>query len=76
MKIDNGVYIPSGFCSFDDDAINYRKKVVKCKKNIVCASCRGDIKKGEQALCETGFIDDETVSVYTCLDCIKEWLDD
>jgi hypothetical protein len=38
--------------------------------------CESEIKAGEQALLETGFLDGKPVSSYTCLSCIDKWLDE
>lgn len=42
----------------------------------ICASCAREIRKGEQALYESGFLDGEPVSCYTCLGCVEEWLEE
>ncbi len=42
----------------------------------ICANCAREIRKGEQALYESGFSDGEPVSCYTCLGCVEEWLEE
>lgn len=76
MKYDKDLYIESGIYGLDEDVRNLQEKLVKCRKMHKCASCERDIKVGEQALYETGFTDDGIVSVYTCLECVEEWLEE
>lgn len=78
MKYKPEDYIDSGFYGDDDDEIeNPQKKVVKCRKPHMCVGgCETEIKKGEHALLETGFMDGGPVSSYTCLPCIDKWLDE
>lgn len=53
------------------------KKIVKCRKPHKCAGgCEREIRVGEQAVCETGFLDGKPVSCYTCLGCIEKWLEE
>lgn len=74
MKYDKELYIDSGFYEGDEDIINHHEKVVKCRKPHKCSACQKDIAEGDHALRETGFIDGEPTSCYTCLPCIEEWL--
>jgi len=78
MKYDKELYIDSGFYGgdFGDDIENHKEKVVKCRKPHKCAACERTINIGEHALYESGFMDREPVSVYTCLECIEEWLEE
>ena len=76
MKYDKELYIDSGFYSDDTVIENYNEKVVKCRKSHKCSSCQSEIKSGEYALRESGFIDGEPRSCYTCLPCIEEWLEE
>jgi hypothetical protein len=69
MYLDSGVYSDG-----DDDIDNKKEKVVKCRKQHECTGCRVEIAIGMHALRETGFIDGEPVSRYTCLPCIEVWL--
>ena len=79
MKYAKELYIDSGFYEADMDG-EYQKrseKIVKCRKQHECmGSCGREIKEGEQAVCETGFLDGKPVSRYTCLGCIEEWLEE
>lgn len=53
-----------------------KKRVVKCRKSHECAACEKVINIGEHALYESGFMDGNPVSVYTCLECVEEWLEE
>lgn len=75
MKYGAELYVGSGFYSdMDDEIVNSKEKLVKCRKAHKCSACQGEIKINEQALLETGFMDGKPVSCYTCLSCIEEWL--
>ena len=77
MKYDKEKYIGSDIYGWGDEDIScYKEKVVKCRKPHVCATCEKEIKVGDQALSESGFMDGEAVSSYTCLKCIEEWLEE
>ena len=76
MKYPIEMYTDSGFYGDCADAENYKEKVVKCRKSHKCSPCQTEIKAGEYALRETGFLDGEPVSAYTCLKCIEEWLEE
>jgi len=66
----------TGFYSLNDEDIeNYKEKLVKCRKPHKCASCEEEIQVGNYAIRETGFIDREPVSSYTCTNCMDRWLD-
>lgn len=79
MKYDEDLYIDSGFYEVDMDG-EYQKrneKIVKCRKPHECmGGCGREIKPGEQAVCETGFLDGKPTSCYTCLQCIEKWLEE
>ena len=76
MKYRVEEYEDSGFYGCEEDEVeNYKQKVVKCRKAHECASCQKEIETGEYALSETGFMDGEFVSCYTCIDCLDKWLD-
>lgn len=65
------------FYGFDETEIDcYKEKLVKCRKPHTCSNCEKEIKIGEYAVRESGFIDSEPVSNYVCTDCIDEWLDE
>lgn len=76
MKYDKDLYIDNGIYGLDEDIRDYKEKVVKCRKPHKCVSCEREIKRGEQALCESGFTDDGAVSAYTCLECVEKWLEE
>lgn len=76
MKYDKELYIDSGYYGADEDIENHTEKIVKCRKSHNCVSCQKEIKVGEQALYESGFLYGEPVSAYTCLDCIEKWLEE
>lgn len=80
MKYKPEYYIGSGFynggCG-DEDIENYKERLVKCRKPHKCmGGCENEIAAGEHALLETGFMDGEPVSCYTCLPCIEKWLEE
>lgn len=76
MKYDKELYIDSGFYGIDEACENMTEKVVRCRKPHVCASCEKEIKVGEHALYEKGFVFGEIATAYTCLPCIEEWLEE
>ena len=77
MKYKLEYYINSGFYEVDDEIKNYKEKVVRCRKPHKCmGGCDAEIKVGEYALCETGFMDGKPLSVYTCLPCIEKWIEE
>lgn len=79
MKYKPELYIDSGFNDgdMDIDVECHKEKIVKCRKPHKCyRGCDTEIKAGEQALLETGFMDGEPVSCYTCLPCIEAWLEE
>jgi hypothetical protein len=77
MKYKPEDYIDSGFYSGDEDIESHKEKVVKCRKPHKCiGGCEKEIPAGEYALYESGFLDGEPVSCYTCLPCIEAWLEE
>ena len=77
MKYEPEYYIGSGYYSdMDDEIVNSKEKLVKCRKNHKCATCQGEIKSNDYAVLETGFMDGRPVSCYTCLTCIEKWLEE
>jgi hypothetical protein len=78
MKYKPEDYIDSGFYSGDfEDIENKTEKVVKCRKPHECmGGCDTEIKAGEYAFLEKGFLDGKPVSSYTCLPCIDTWLEE
>jgi hypothetical protein len=67
----------TGFYGLDDgDIENYKEKLVKCRKVHKCMGCESEISIGTHAIRETGFMDGEPVSSYTCTDCMDKWLDE
>lgn len=78
MKYSEDMYLNSGFYDGDMDAEVecHKEKIVKCRKEHKCSACENIISKGEKALYESGFMDGEPVSSYTCLNCIEKWLEE
>lgn len=78
MKYDKELYLDSGFYDGDMDVEieNYKEKIVKCRKEHECNACQRTIRKGEEALYESGFMEGHPLSSYTCLKCIEEWLEE
>ena len=76
MKYTEQEYIDSEFYGLDEDISSYKAKVVKCRKPHQCVCCESEIAVGEHAFYESGFMDSEPVSSYTCLPCIDKWLDE
>lgn len=76
MKYKPEDYLDTGFYSDGEDLEHKKEKVVKCRKPHKCASCQSEIKQGDHALYESGFLDDRPVSCYTCLPCIEKWIED
>ena len=76
MKYDKEMYIDSGIYGCDEDIQCHKEKVVKCRKPHICATCEKEIAVGTYALSESGFMDGEAVSSYTCLECVEEWLEE
>lgn len=77
MKYKTEDYLDSGFYSGDEDLENHKENIVKCRKPHECmGGCGKEIKVGENALLETGFLDGKPVSCYTCLPCIEAWLEE
>lgn len=76
MKYTEQEYVDSEFYGLDEDISSYKAKVVKCRKLHKCVCCESEIVIGEQAFYESGFMDSEPVSSYTCLPCIDKWLDE
>ena len=78
MKYPEEMYLDAGLYDGDMDCdVEHRKeKIVKCKKEHKCSVCQSTINKGDRALYESGFMDGEPVSSYTCLKCIENWLEE
>lgn len=78
MKYAKELYLESGFYSdMNDEIENKKEKIVKCRKPHKCVGgCDTEIKAGDYALCESGFLDGKPVSCYTCLPCIEKWLEE
>lgn len=78
MKHNKELYEQTAFydCYEDYDVTNHKQKVVKCKVKHTCVACKKTIKAKEEALRETGFLDGEPVSAYTCIECCDKWLDE
>lgn len=79
MKYKPEMYLDCGLYDgdFGDDIENRKEKIVKCRKPHKCmGGCDTEIKVGEYALLESGFLDGEPMSCYTCLPCIEAWLEE
>ena len=77
MKYDKELYLNSGFYDCDEEVQNQKEKIVKCRKPHKCmGGCDKTIEIGQQALYESGFMDGNPVSTYTCLECIEQWLEE
>ena len=77
MKYKQEDYIDSGIYGVDEDMENVKEKIVKCRKPHNCmGGCETEIKSGEYALLQTGFLYGEPVSCYTCIPCVEEWLEE
>ena len=76
MKYKPETYLNSSFYGDEPDIANYKEKIVKCRKPHKCmCGCETEIKAGDYALLETGFMDGKPVSCYTSLPCIDTWLE-
>ncbi len=79
MKYTPEEYLSSGYHDgdMDMDIEAHKEQLVKCRKVHPCTGeCNGEIKAGEMALRETGFMDGMPVSCYTCIPCLDAWLDE
>lgn len=76
MKYQLSEYMETEFYMGDEEILNHQQKVVKVRKAHRCVSCQKEIQKGENALYESGFMDAQPVSCYTCIDCCDKWLDE
>lgn len=76
MKYKIEDYINSEFYgNGEDDIENYRVTIVKCRRPHKCVTCNSEIKIGDYAYYESGFMDSYPVSAYTCMQCLDEYLD-
>lgn len=76
MKYPKGVYEKTDFYMVDEEITNHKQKIVKTRKSHKCVDCQEEIKERAYALYETGFMDGEPVSCYTCIECCDKWLDE
>lgn len=65
-----GLMMPSD--DMDDYLENYHSKLVKCRKDTACHYCGAQIKKGDQAMAESCFIDGAPYYIHDCLDCVED----
>lgn len=56
----------------DTDIRNWHSHLVKVRKNTICAYCGALINKGDFALSERGFSDDEPFLIHDCIDCTDD----
>jgi hypothetical protein len=75
MKYSKEEYENSDIYAGEDGVLNYKSKIVKIRKTHTCVMCQNEIAKGENMLRESGFMDNEPVSCYTCIPCLDKWLD-
>ena len=78
LKYDKELYIDCGFYDGDfgeDDISCYKQKLVKCRKPHKCNVCGKEISVESYAVYESGFMDGQAVSCYTCAKCIEDWLE-
>ena len=59
----------------DVDIQNYSSKLISTRKDTKCVYCGAEIKCGDYALAEKGFLDGEPFYVHNCLDCVEETMD-
>ena len=76
MKYAEEKYIGTGIYSIDEDILNYKEKIVKCRKKHQCVQCGANIENGEKSLYESGFLDGMPVSAYTCIECVEKWIEE
>lgn len=74
MKYDKEFYLENEIYGCDEEFERKNEKVVKCRKTHGCNSYGKEINKGEYAVCETGFMFGEPTSIYTCMECMEEWM--
>ena len=76
MKYPISEYEETEFYLSEDEVVNHQQKIVKTRKSHKCCNCQKEIKTGEYALRETGFMEGQPVSCYTCIACCDAWLDE
>lgn len=76
MKYAEEKYIDTGIHGMDEDILNYKEKIVKCRKEHQCVKCGANIENGEKSLYESGFLDGVPVSAYTCIECVEKWIEE
>lgn len=79
LKYPKEMYTDCGLYDGDMDSEEiscYKEKLVKCRKPHKCNACDKDILVGDYALNESGFMDGQAISCYTCTKCIEDWLEE
>lgn len=79
LKYSKEEYEDSGFYDGDMDPgyTKQNEKLVKCRKEHICANCQSTIPSGDYALLESALFPGEGwKSCYTCTKCLDEWLDE
>lgn len=80
MKYTPQEYVDCGFYSPGENETNYSSKVVKIRKERICAASFGKahtIAKGDYALREVCILEgDGWQSAWTCLKCLDQWIDE
>jgi len=74
MKYAKEIYEYSEFYGADEDIVNHKQKIVKIRKQQMCCQCEKSVEVGDNALCETGFMDSAPVRAYTCINCCDKWI--
>lgn len=76
LKYSEDKYLDTGIYGLDEEIMNYKEKIVKCRKEHQCVQCGVNIEKGRKALYESGFLDGMPVSAYTCIECVEKWIEE
>ena len=78
MKYDRELYTYCGLYDGDMDGgiENCKEKIVKCRKEHICNFCHKTIKVGEETHNESGFADGKPYSIYCCIKCVENWLEE
>lgn len=76
MKYTEDKYLDTGIYGLDEEIMNHKEKIVKCRKPHECVKCGGNIEKGTKVLYESGFLDGMPVNAYTCIECVEKWIEE
>ena len=75
MKYKDYVYEEFEFYGGNEDESCHEQKIVKVRKDHECCNCHEVIKKGDNALYESCFMDGPQ-HAYTCITCCDNWIDE